>query len=88
MLARKDMIILGVAAVAIIAAIGFGASIKNLPATDTRKIDGYKAATVIFSLIGVAGVAWFGYRWYKNNGSALKDRLPAALKGGASYQRY
>lgn len=87
MLATKDIVILVTAVVAIIAAISFGVSIKKLAATDTRKIDGYKAATAIFSIIGVAAFGWFGYRWYKKNPSALKDKLPSALKGGA-YQRY
>ena len=81
------MIILFVAVATAIAAIAFGASIKKLPTTETRKIDGYKAATALSTVGSVLAFGYFGYRWYQRNPSAIKDRLPPALKGGA-YQRY
>lgn len=84
---RTDILILLATGAFLIAAIAFGASIKNVASTDTQKKDGYKVATGIFSVLTVLGVAWFGYRWYKNNGSTLK--VPAVLKGGqTAYQRY
>ena len=90
-LARHDMILLAVAVVALIAAISLGTQIKKIHATDTQKIDGFKAGTAIFSLVAASSAIWFGWRWYKRNGGALKDavkdRMPASLKGG-NYPRY